>query len=716
MHHTAADLGPVARAVKLGDQLSAGERDERYDTPDIGALTPLPALQNPLAAPDTSVPVRPAPLSGWIALADLPTDAATTRQAYAPLCDLLRTALAEAAAYAGDDYTALADHLLGAVYRTAIAVPSAFQRSVADISLASHLHLAAAFAAALAHDEIAELTADEPAAGLVMGDLSGIQEFLHTVPAKGAARSLRARSFYLQLLSLVAARFVALRCGMPAPAVVMHAGGNFLVVVPKSQLARVAEVRLSLERAIFRAHGPRLAVALATTEVSPTQLDDFLAVRRRLAEALSTQKGQRYAASAEALGLFKPRPIAPVGQACRACGRDAEEWGDEGEGRLCSFCASVQAIGQRLPTERFLTIEDHQPYATGGWDQVFAALGVRVQLWGDRPPAPFAGAVFALDHSALQDMSCARYLPVGRAVPRYLREEPDLVETTRMHRAGELLDFDAIAGRSPGRPTLAVAKVDVDDLGLVLQQQFVGPRRASPSRYAAFSTYLSLFFEGYVNERAASRHFPSVYMVYAGGDDLLCAGPLDEVLRFLLEARTDFGRWAGHNPALHFSAGISVSDAHRPIVAGLEEAELLLVQSKAFARPGHRKDAITVSDWTGTWHELRQCLELRDQLLTWLAGEENGPDRAARSLLRRLQALGEIDPGDGAIRYGPTVWRTYYDLSRVAERHQALRPELERIYERALEPGGGRRIALAARLAEFATAIRDRITPPARKE
>ena len=42
--------------------------------------------------------------------------------------------------------------------------------------------------------------------GVIIGDLSGMQDFLHGVTSRRAARALRARSFYLQTLSLVAAR------------------------------------------------------------------------------------------------------------------------------------------------------------------------------------------------------------------------------------------------------------------------------------------------------------------------------------------------------------------------------------------------------------------------------------------------------------------------------------------------------------------------------
>lgn len=690
-HHAPADADLVLQAVRLGGQLSAAEADKEIGRPTATANQAPPLLQNPLSASHAPTLLPPAPLSANVGLGNPRPDAATARHAYHELQESLRLALVRASDYAGDDYTALVDHVLGAVYRGALTAPAADDPALADVSLASHLHLAGAFAAALAFDGVQELNAEQPVVGLVAGDLSGIQEFLHTVPSKGAARSLRARSMFLQLVALVAARYVARSCGMPNAAVVSHTGGNFLLVVPRSQLPRVTTARTDLERVFFAAFGPRLNVALASVEASPAELGDFLAVRSRLGEELSSQKNRRYASSAETLGVFEPRRLPSAGEACRACGRDAERWLDQEEGRLCASCDSLEDLGQQLPRQRYLTLEDVPAYGAAGWESAFAALGVRVRFWEQPPPPPFGGTLFALDSAALHQVPCARFLPIGRAIP----SDP----------SGAPLDFDALAGQSAGRPGLAVAKVDVDDLGLVLPAHFAGERPAGPARFAAFSTFLSLYFEGYLSDRAASADFPFIYMVYAGGDDLLCAGPPAEVLRFVEEARGRFDIWTGHNPALHFSAGVSVADAHRPVVAGLEAAEQLLAESKAFTRDGLAKNAATLGDWAGTWDEIREVLRLRDQLIQWLGGEGGESGGAARSLLHRLQALRELDPGNGTVQYGPALWRAYYDLSRFADRHQALKDDLMELYKSAVRPGRARQVALAARLAEISTAV-----------
>ena len=595
-----------------------------------------------------------------------------------------------------------------AVYRGALTVPSAFQRDEADIALASHLHLAGAFAAALAHDGVDSLAAPRPVAGVVAGDISGIQDFVHDVANTQAARSLRARSFYLQVLALVVARAVARVCGLPAPAVVATAGGNFLVIVPASSLDRLAGLRARVDAALYRLHGTRLGLALAGLPATAADLGDFAALRRRLSEQLSLEKYHRFAGSADQLRLFDPRPAPSSGRACRACGREADAWVEDAEGRWCAFCASLRDVGRRLPTSRYLTLEDVDPCDGDGWTAAFAALGCRVRLEEHAPAAPFGGAIYALDDAALDALPCAQYLPVGRAVPLRRRDQRDPRSGAPPHRAGEPLTFAEIAAASKGRPTLAAAKRDLDDFGIAFQWHFVPRRRPTPSRVAAFDTFLALLFEGYLNEQAASPASPDLYMVYAGGDDLVAIGPYDQVLAFVAAARRDFARWTGNNPDLHLSAGISAGGITRPVLAALDAAEEALDRAKAFRRPdGPAKDAVDALGWTMPWEEFARVLAARDQLTGWLeAGRGDGA--VARSLLRRLERLQEIDPGDGTVRYGPAVWRAYYELGRFAERHRALRADLERMYEDALRPGGGRRIALAAHLAEIATAAAGR--------
>ena len=81
-----------------------------------------------------------------------------------------------------------------------------------DVSLYDFLRTTAAIAACIAREAFSEVeidtqldgdNSDRPLCMLLKGDISGIQRFLYQILSDGAARQLRGRSFYLQLLTEV---------------------------------------------------------------------------------------------------------------------------------------------------------------------------------------------------------------------------------------------------------------------------------------------------------------------------------------------------------------------------------------------------------------------------------------------------------------------------------------------------------------------------------
>lgn len=691
-HHSrdAAEISDLLRWVVLGDHLSAGERDEQYDA---GNTPPVPALLNPLAGGE--VYTRPAPLGAGLFFGQLssPDPASEARAAFGAVVDELRQALAEAGSRAGGSLAALAEHLTGAVYRGGIGVPSAFAKAVADIPLATHLHLAGAFAAALAADRSDARDASSAAVGIVAGDVSGIQEFIHDTGSRRAARALRARSFYVQLLSLVAARWVALQCGVPAGCAFSVVGGRFLVAVPASSVGAVESLQAELDRILWKAHGPTLSIGLAAVTASGDALSNFRAVYEELQQRLGVRKGQRYRSLARSGDLFAPQAVVAAGRACRTCGREAGDGREEDDDgvarRVCAMCASLEELGRELLDSSYLVLrEAGRPSGAAGWLGVMRALGHDVELVQALGAGPVEGAIVALDDVALGAVPCARYVPTARHAPR---------------SSSGLLDFEAIARAGRGRPAIATLKADVDDLGRFLGDYF-SVRPSSPSRFLAISTALSLFFEAYLPQLAA-REFPNLYLVFSGGDDAAVAGPLTDVLPFIVRLRDDFRRWTAGNGRLHFSAGVSASHPHRPVQSGMEEAERFLALAKGHRRPGgETKNAVTLLSVTLGWDELKRVLSWADELAS-LAGAESdtqGGRRLARGALQHLQQLEGARPG----QYGPLHWKSFYQFSRVAKDYPQAGQLLSDLRRQALEPGGagGRAVALAARLAELQTA------------
>lgn len=690
-HHAvgqvAAAGGKLLEWVQLGDQLAAAERDDEKGN---GDGKQHPAFLNPYS--DNGCWHRPLPLTSGVLL-EAGSDSSVLPGDYQRLVQKLQEALPVAGKYAGGDELALVDGVLGVIDLCASVAPSAFWKSVADISLASHLQLAGAFAGALAAADIPSTGVDLDAgypevATLITGDISGIQAFIHRTASKHAARSLRARSFYLTLLSTLLARYIAEELGVTAANVLWASGGNFQILGPAGSAERLAEIADSVDRALVDVHGVALSVSLASVPVVPADTKRFSEVLAESRLRLGAAKARRYEHSAAALALFQPRADGGPLRACRSCGGDASDGYEDREdnSRICSFCASLEELGRKLPESRYVTVERVHPAAGSGWQAVFRRLGLEVEVRQDPPPSPFPGAIYALDTASLSGLPCARLLPCGRRVP--LKED------------GAIRDFGDIAQTAEGKPLLAFLKLDVDDLGDRFRTHFQRDGRAvaSPSRLGTFSKFLSLFFEGRLNDLAGDE-FPQIYMVFAGGDDAVAIGPWDQVLKFAIRVRQEFRAWTGENSAFHFSAGIALGDSSRPVMQGLEEAERML----AIAKEQPEKDRVTLFGHPIKWQDLEEVMRWQEQLVGIIRGTEEG--RVARSLLRRLKALEELVPEepDGKVKYCPALWRAYYHLKRFAERDRSAKGLTEEIYRQALQPGGALKLAMAARLAEFAT-------------
>lgn len=147
--------------------------------------------------------------------------------------------------YGSADFHVLFTHLLAVLERYTWCLPSNSQEEIPDISLYDHLRTTAAIAACLYiyHCEKNEwdITSIKDSRKekfrLVVGDLSGIQSYIFDIShhgAGGVAKRLRARSFYLSMLSEVASHKVLHTFGLPISNIIMASGGKFYILLPNT--------------------------------------------------------------------------------------------------------------------------------------------------------------------------------------------------------------------------------------------------------------------------------------------------------------------------------------------------------------------------------------------------------------------------------------------------------------------------------------------------
>ena len=217
-----------------------------------------------------------------------------------------------------DDETYL-EKILSTLRQHAWCLPSEYYAWPSDVSLYDHARITAAIAACLNEVEPAKLkdidaalTQDfhapdqltnaqrqllsEPVGLLIGGDISGIQRFIYTISGDGAARALRGRSFYLQILTDVLARSILNELNLSYCSVIYAGGGNFYLLAPLSAAEKLPLIRTRIARKLLRYHGIELYLSLGSAEIpfSGFRKGAFPTYWNRMHQDLGVRKLQRY--------------------------------------------------------------------------------------------------------------------------------------------------------------------------------------------------------------------------------------------------------------------------------------------------------------------------------------------------------------------------------------------------------------------------------------
>lgn len=528
---------------------------------------------------------------------------------------------------------------------------------------------------------------------LLGGDLSGLQEFLYSIPAAGAARQLRGRSFYLQLLTEACAYWVLRNSGMPLCNLLYAGGGRFYAVLPGSVATQVLKWRQHLGRILLQSHDGSLYLALGSTKpFAPEQYTDE--TWRELSEAIDHDKRRRFAAldDNEFARMFQPRPPRPPLSVSRCLGE------------------SLAELGRQLTRAAVLAVNLTASQSYGAtWRRAITALGVDYWLIEESSPSSvrsLSQRLLALNDDTVPQLTAATSAIGQRytVTEAYRLREDDLAIYRKIDRdqaqevqVGDVAPFNLLAHLSEGVPRIAVLRMDVDNLGDLFGKGLQRPDGISGLAVtAALSSALSRFFEGWVGElcrRQNQQGKGGIYAVYSGGDDLFLVGSWHLMPELAQRIRNDFIRYATGagptaQPPVSLSAGITLHQASYPLYQAAEDAGNALDAAKAYRHPdGRSKDAITFLGQTLSWDPFAQAARFKDELLALIA---NGAPRGLLMTVQRLALLARPRynrAGAAQLTVGPWVWQGAYQLTRLAERSpESIRSRVVDLREQLISP------------------------------
>ena len=461
---------------------------------------------------------------------------------------------------------AFAGRCLRALDHLGLAAPGA-----ADVPLVDFIRLRVALVAAILRSGSEAGPSAAPLLWLT-GDLSGIQSYLYDIAHTGeggVARRLRARSFFLQLLSEDVAERLRRSASLPRAVTFMRSGGKFHMVLPDTTTmqTRLMEEQATLDQWLLEETQGEVAVVLGWQPFMLSDLNDGAGIVLRQAEArLAERKAERYAAALRdgdhwSEESFVRRPIGAAADPCASCKKQTA-----GADKLCDRCRADGEVGRVLPhAERVRLVGGGAPVAGG----------VRLSL---------PGSAAIIDHDVpegvrLLSISLRDLPPPGEAgnIGAHIPSDPE----------GERLSFDELPSKGRGRQLLGYLKMDVDRLGEIFAfglRRDDGPNLDTLPRIAAISRLLDQFF-GRELRLLLEREFPYAYQVYAGGDDVLVIGPWWDTVQLAVRIRDEFAKWVGGNPEITISAGITLARRRQPVAEMARAADVALEQAKHGAVP-----------------------------------------------------------------------------------------------------------------------------------
>lgn len=169
-------------------------------------------------------------------------------------------------------------------------------------------------------------------------DISGIQKFIYTISSKNALKMLRARSFYLEVLSEHLIDRLLINCGLSRANLIYSGGGHCYILLPNTEKVKkeIDNFLKTVNRWLIEKFGNSLYVAVGKTECSANDLmntcaDDnskkaeatndyppYKDIFVRVGREQSRSKLNRY--DAYDIRRMNNLPAGEIGRECRVCG------------------------------------------------------------------------------------------------------------------------------------------------------------------------------------------------------------------------------------------------------------------------------------------------------------------------------------------------------------------------------------------------------------
>jgi CRISPR-associated protein Csm1 len=482
-----------------------------------------------------------------------------------------------------------------------------------NIALIDLVKSTAAVAAALVNNsESQDIT-------LIAGDLSGIQKFIYTISSDGALKSLRARSFYLELVTEEVVQQLLDKLQLTRTNVIYAGGGNLYILASGKQEVKhiIEEVSQQFNKWLLHEFQGKVFLALDCLQFAKDDLKSeskteaktskFAEHWSKATKNLAKHKSQKFCTQIS--DLIKPRYSH---QPCRVCYRDDIESDKlkllnehEPDSVLaCPNCRSMFDLGSEL-FKVYAIVRSKDKKIANALHTLSFSGDIYYHLFENwKQIDPSADTVLLVNDWTLEHYQFKHFKNVyPLLLGNYGKEKEN---QTGFLRAEEMADI------AKGVKRVASLRMDVDRLGQIFAKG-LGENQTLP-RLAGLSRQMSYFFKVYLNSLAKERseNIPSknfkqllpkneeynILFIYAGGDDLFITGAWNESVDFAFDVYQCFRSYTGYNPDITLSGGISIDAPKFPLYQAAKSSG-----HAEDAAKGNGRDSLGLFGQVFKWYE-----------------------------------------------------------------------------------------------------------------
>ena len=452
-----------------------------------------------------------------------------------------------------------------------------------NISLFEHLKTTSIFSSAIAsmNNNLREKvfayyrdkkdTLNEKVFVLIAGDFFGIQDFIfNEIQSKYAAKTLRAKSAYIQILTKVLAYFVCDELGISYYSIISTHAGKFEILAPNDEQIKnkIDKVQKTLNNYFIEHFFAQTGVGITFEEASLSNFifkDRYRDLRSRVADKVEEIKYKKFGLISKGCHIFEIEDGINNQNLCDFCHKRV---GKGDEYKICKDCSKFVKIGEKLTKNRFLAISKKEKEK----EDLEIFSGYYLHFFDN------ASKDLALDDIAIFDISNDEEF---RGFYKW-----ELASYVKTDTDGKILTLEDLAKnsvvdglnegkRERGVEAVIALKGDADGMGNFIKDSDV---TNSFAKYNFFARMVDYYFSVYVPIKIMSGK--PLYTVFAGGDDLFVLGAWDKMIEFSKQVREDFVKFT--NKRLTFSTGHIMTKANKPINYIAYESEDMLEDAKDY--------------------------------------------------------------------------------------------------------------------------------------